>query len=45
MHSQELSDIAKARELLSKFEKTQDHKKRTGHFEEAIELLAQYQNS
>jgi hypothetical protein len=42
MNNQESPDISKARELLRKFEHTQDHKTRVGHFEDALELLAQY---
>lgn len=42
MKNQELPDITEARELLAKFEQTQDHGKRLRYFEDAIELLDQY---
>jgi hypothetical protein len=42
MKNQELPDITEARELLSKFEQTQDHRERLRHFEDGIELLDQF---
>jgi hypothetical protein len=42
MTHQESPDITNARKLLIMFAGSQDHEKRTGYFEEAIELLAQY---
>ena len=42
MSNQGSIDIKEARGLLSKFERTPDHKIRIGYFEEAMELLGQY---
>ena len=42
MKNKESPDIIEARELLSKFEQTQNHRERLRHFEDGIELLDQF---
>lgn len=42
MSNQEPSDISEARELLRKFERTNDHSERVRLFEDALDLLDSY---